>query len=103
VSAFPEDLLRGKRAKLQVILATKRIEDSSQLCCGVLQFTGKIDVIDLSNANNDLIEKTIEIRKRYRFKLPDAVIIATALLCKAHLVTGDKALAKVKETDVILL
>jgi len=26
--------LRGKRAKLQVILATLYIEDTSQLCCG---------------------------------------------------------------------
>jgi tRNA(fMet)-specific endonuclease VapC len=67
------------------------------------EFTGKVDVIDLSYANNDLIENAIEVRKRYRFKLPDAVIIATALLCNANLVTGDKALAKIKETEVILL
>lgn len=34
MSAFLEALLRGKRAKLQVILATLRIEDSSQLLRG---------------------------------------------------------------------
>ena len=30
--------------------------------------------------NNSVIEKTIEIRKHYRIKLPDAIIAATALV-----------------------
>jgi tRNA(fMet)-specific endonuclease VapC len=67
------------------------------------EFTRKIDVIDLSNTDDDLIEWIIDVRRKYRFKLPDAIIVATALLNNAQLVTRDKALAKTKETDVILL
>lgn len=32
------------------------------------------------NINDDIIEKTIEIRKTYKTKLPDAIIAATAMV-----------------------
>ena len=39
------------------------------------------------NINDDIIEKTIEIRKTYKTKLPDAIIAATALVYKMTLIT----------------
>jgi len=47
-------------------------------------FTGQAAVL---NINNDIIEKTIEIRKTYKTKLPDAIIAATALVNKLILVS----------------
>ena len=37
--------------------------------------------------NDSIIEKTIEIRKHYRIKLPDAIIAATALVHNLTLLT----------------
>ncbi len=37
--------------------------------------------------NEDIVEKTIEIRKAFRTKLPDAIIAATALVYNLTLVT----------------
>ena len=41
--------------------------------------------------NNSVIEKTIEIRKRYRKKLPGAIIAATALVNNLTLLTRNIA------------
>ncbi|MFA6401052.1 MAG: type II toxin-antitoxin system VapC family toxin [Salinivirgaceae bacterium] len=40
-------------------------------------FTGQASVL---NINDDIIEQTIELRKTYKTKLPDAIIAATALV-----------------------
>jgi len=42
--------------------------------------------------NQNIKEKTIQIRKRYNLKLPDSLIVATALENNAKLVTSDKQL-----------
>jgi hypothetical protein len=47
-------------------------------------FTNQASVI---NINDDIIEKTIEIRKKYKTKLPDAIIAATALVFNLTLIT----------------
>ena len=41
--------------------------------------------------NDSIIEKTIEIRKYYRIKLPDAIIAATALVHNLTLLTRNVA------------
>jgi predicted nucleic acid-binding protein len=40
-------------------------------------FTGQASIL---NINDDIIEKTIELRKVYKTKLPDAIIAATAVV-----------------------
>jgi predicted nucleic acid-binding protein len=40
-------------------------------------FTGQAVIL---NINDDVIEKTIELRKTYKTKLPDAIIAATAVV-----------------------
>jgi predicted nucleic acid-binding protein len=47
-------------------------------------FTGQAIVV---NINDDIIEKTIELRKTYKTKLPDAIIAATALVYDLTLVS----------------
>jgi predicted nucleic acid-binding protein len=64
------------------------------------QFIKNTEIIDI-----DIIikEKTIELRKRYRLKLPDAIICATALLQKCILVTNDTKLINIKEIKSVTL
>jgi len=44
----------------------------------------------LLNINEDIIEKTIELRQTYKTKLPDAIIAATALSYGLTLVTHNQ-------------
>jgi len=53
------------------------------------------DIIDFVNyanilpINNEIVEKTIEIRKVFRIKLPDAIIAATAMVYDMTVITGN--------------
>jgi len=52
--------------------------------------------------NNSVIEKTIEIRKRHRIKLPDAIIAATALVNNLTLLTRNIADFKnIENLDIV--
>ncbi len=46
---------------------------------------------------------TIELRKQYGLKLPDAIIAATSRAAGVPLLTADKQFGKIKEIDCILL
>ncbi|TDX87176.1 type II toxin-antitoxin system VapC family toxin [Epilithonimonas xixisoli] len=52
--------------------------------------------------NSKIKEKTIDLRKRYSIKLPDAIIAATSLVYGLPLVTADKGFSKIEELDLIL-
>ncbi|MCI5050848.1 MAG: type II toxin-antitoxin system VapC family toxin [Candidatus Pacebacteria bacterium] len=45
--------------------------------------------------------KTIEVRKKYKLKLPDAIIAATALELGCSLVTADKQMLSVDELSIL--
>jgi len=54
----------------------------------IVDFTREALVISLQD---DIINKTIDLRKKYRIKLPDAVIAATAIVFNLTLVTHNTA------------
>ena len=58
-------------------------------------FLKRVNVIDLSTNNLSLINAVIEIRKRYRVKLPDSIIAAMAQNNSAILMTGDREFTKI--------
>lgn len=51
--------------------------------------------------NSKIKELTIGIRKKYHLKLPDCIIIATALYLDVSLITADSHFNQVEETDLI--
>jgi len=51
--------------------------------------------------SHDIKTKTIEIRKKYKLKLPDSIIVATAIVEHAILVTADKQLLKISDVETI--
>jgi predicted nucleic acid-binding protein len=59
----------------------------------VKDFVKQINVIELESK---IKEKTVEIRKQYKIKLPDAIIAATAIVYDLTLITRNK-----KDFDVI--
>ena len=52
---------------------------------------------------NDIKEKTIESRKKYRTKLPDAIIAASAIVNGLPLITADKGFKQIEELDLQLI
>ena len=51
--------------------------------------------VEIMPLNDPIAERTISLRRAHRLKLPDAVIVATALELGYELMTNDAALAKV--------
>ncbi|MDB9526539.1 PIN domain-containing protein [Oscillatoria sp. CS-180] len=64
-------------------------------------FWKRVHIVDLSSKDVTLIEKIIEIRQKYRLKLPDAIIAATSIHNSAGLVTADKAFERVDLLTII--
>jgi predicted nucleic acid-binding protein len=50
----------------------------------IIQFTETANIIGLED---EVIRKTIEIRKQYKIKLPDAIIAATSIVKELTLIT----------------
>lgn len=51
--------------------------------------------------NSKIKEDTIRIRKKYKTKLPDSIIIATSLYLDLPLITSDSDFKKVEELSLI--
>lgn len=49
------------------------------------------------------LKKTIQLRRQYNLKMPDAVIIASAWESEAVLITNDKQLSKIEQVQVFSL
>ena len=62
-------------------------------------FLTECSIIDITPA---IKSKTIEFRKKYSLKIPDAIVISTAHYLNLPLITADKALKKVKDINIIL-
>lgn len=73
---------------------TKKEEDNIRTLiddCFVLEWNSKIK------------NKTIDLRRIYKIKLPDAIIAATSIVYNFPLVTADEGYSKIIELDLIML
>jgi predicted nucleic acid-binding protein len=65
-------------------------------------FMQRVDVVDLSMSNTDLLDDVSAIRVNSTLKLPDAIILASARSVDTILVTADAKLANHAEPSAIL-
>ncbi|HLP45132.1 MAG TPA: PIN domain-containing protein [Candidatus Kapabacteria bacterium] len=72
----------------EIELLSYRDEERKQKILSFLK-NGKLITI-----NHKLISQTIEIRNKYRLKIPDAIIVASAQSIKADLYTSDEEIVK---------
>jgi len=61
-------------------------------------FLDQCVVIDI---NNSIKEKTVELRTAYKIKLPDAIVMATALHLGIPLATADQGFKQVIELNLV--
>lgn len=59
------------------------------------RFLDKVELIELTNdLENNTIDNIIHLRKKYKLKLPDSIIAASAITYNANLITADKDFEK---------
>ena len=56
------------------------------------QFLGSVTVVELTG---DVKKAAIDLRRRHRMKLPDAIVAASALVMEAELLTNDQQLLQI--------
>lgn len=96
------NLLNNKQLYISIItelelLAYKGITNEEELI--INDFVTQCETI---NINNHIKNSTIKIRKSYNMKLPDSIIIATALYLNLPLITSDNDFKRVKELTLLL-
>ena len=64
-------------------------------------FINRIETIDLNHLDTVLITLILEVRKKSKIKLPDAIIAATANHHNAKIITSDEGFRKVARLRVI--
>jgi predicted nucleic acid-binding protein len=95
------ELLNGKQLFISVItelelLAYKGITKKEEKV--IREFVSQCKTITI---NNEVKQETIRIRKTYSTKLPDSIIIATALYLDLPLITSDIEFKRVDELVLI--
>lgn len=60
----------------------------------IRQFLSQVTIVGLSE---EVKQSTIEIRRKYRLKLPDAIVCATVIILDSDLLSNDVQLGKVTE------
>jgi len=94
-------LLNGKQLYISVItelelLAYKDITPNEENV--ITEFVAQCKTITINNA---VKQETISVRKTYNTKLPDSIIIATAIYLDLPLITSDDAFKRVEELSLI--
>ena len=82
-------------SELELLSYPGLIEDNEEI---INQFISDCIVIDI---NKEIKIKTIEIRRAYRLKLPDAIIAATASYLKQPIITADSDFKKIESIDLV--
>lgn len=62
-----------------------------------------IDQCYIVDFNDEIKRKTIQIKQKYKIKLPDAIIASTAIISDIPLITADADFKAIKELNLILL
>jgi predicted nucleic acid-binding protein len=58
-------------------------------------FSELVEIYPVTKDNKILVLQTVAIRKKYKLKLPDAIIVATAIVNNAILFSADDIFAKI--------
>ncbi|WP_394261988.1 type II toxin-antitoxin system VapC family toxin [Moraxella boevrei] len=60
-----------------------------------MQLKKVLGYFNIYELNSDIKALTIELRSQYRLKLPDSIVVATAVYLNKPLITSDKKLLKI--------
>jgi predicted nucleic acid-binding protein len=64
-----------------------------------MELVSRLTVVDLNYGNTTLMQRVTDLRKTRTVKLPDAIVMASAALHDATVVTNDAVLLKLSATE----
>jgi hypothetical protein len=64
-------------------------------------FIQRVNVIDIKNSDKQLMDLVISYKIKYGIKLPDSIIIATAAVNNAKLITSDKQILAISDIEIV--
>lgn len=79
------------------LLSFKRLSEKEEKI--IKNFLTECTIFDI---NPKIKEFAISLRKKYSFKIPDTIIIATAMYLDLSLISADLEFKKVKEVDLVM-
>ena len=95
------ELLNGKQiyisfiTQLELLGYSKTTKKELKI---IQEFIDQCVIIDI---NDEIKEKVIELKRKYRLKLPDGVIIATAMYLDLPLISADQEFKKAEALNLI--
>lgn len=79
-------------------LAFEGLSDGDRACFA--GFCERVEIVPLAHQDQELIDLALDLRRRHKLKLPDAIIGATAISRDALLITNDSHFADIKALAV---
>ena len=96
-----EEMLQGKEPYLSFITELELMGFQDISIKEEKQINELLNDCLVVSLNNNIKKEYIELRKKYRLKLADAIIAATAITLNIPLITSDKQFTIVKELNLI--
>lgn len=95
------EMLQGKEPYLSFITELELVGFQGVSSKEEKQINELLNDCLIVSLNNNIKKEYVELRKKYRLKLADAIIAATAITLNIPLITSDKQFAIVKELNLV--
>lgn len=63
----------------------------------------QLQPLNLISLTPEVVQATIQIRRQHRLKIPDSIVVASALVTRAILITNDQQLTRIPNLQVLSL
>jgi predicted nucleic acid-binding protein len=95
------DLLNGKQIYLSFITQLELLGYSKNTKKDLKIIQELIDQCVIIDINDEIKDMVIDLKRNHRLKLPDCIIIATALYLDLPLITADQEFKKAEQLNLI--
>jgi hypothetical protein len=95
------ELLNSKQIYISFITQLELLAYSKNSKTDIKVLREFIDQCIVLDINDEIKDKVIDLKRRFRFKLPDAIIISTAIYLDLPLITADQDFKKAEELNLI--
>jgi predicted nucleic acid-binding protein len=96
------DILNEKRIYLSFITELELLSYKDLTRTDIKKIQSLLAESTVMDINPEIKRLTLIVRRKYKLKLPDAIIAATSLFMKIPLITADVTFKKIEELELIL-
>ncbi len=96
------ELLNGKRIYLSFITELELLSYKDLTRTDIKKIQSLLADSTVMDINPEIKRLTLLVRRKYKLKLPDAIIAATSLFMKIPLITADVSFKKIEELELVL-